>query len=362
MSDHRYALTAIIALCLARGASGQAPDRLQFRADSLASAWREAQLLVAIQDSLRRTTLPAAMERAEAGSLVVLADPSRLPLKEATADAWRMLDDFYGDAARTVATRPVVVRVGGEMPRVPDRAAEILIPKTLSRADLALAIARIASVTRPDPAFAGWLGMTILPGFDPGREPRVVYVELVTAQAAIARRCFDGDRAACIDALELVPRDGAMQRWWTPAERRRVVAEHYASYYARNRPALRALTEACTLAAADSACVAILETADASTWPRPLSPTARALFVRTALEHGGRGAYAQLLADSSPPAVRLAAIAGVPLDSLVSAWRTTIVSARPRTVTVPLGNTLVALGWLALLMACALRSSRWRLG
>src|SRR6185436_15529109 len=214
----RSLLLLIAGQCVVRSASGQGFNALQHRADSLAIVWRDAQLLVTIQDSLRRTTLPAAMERAEAGSLVVLADPSRLPLKEATADAWQLLDGFYGDAARTIHNRPVVLRVVSALPRSSNRGSEITIPKTIARADLALAIARTAPVARPDPAFAGWLGMTVLPGFDPAREPRVVYVELVTAQAAVARRCFDGDEAACVDALELVPRDGAIQRWWSAAE------------------------------------------------------------------------------------------------------------------------------------------------
>src|SRR5688572_11909290 len=107
-------IAAVLASALLGEAAGQDLDVLRHRADSIATLWRDAQLLVTIQDSLRRTTLPAAMERVTAGSLVVLADPSRLPLHEATADAWDLLDRFYGDAAQSLAHRPVVLRVVSE--------------------------------------------------------------------------------------------------------------------------------------------------------------------------------------------------------------------------------------------------------
>jgi len=353
----------VTSLCVVRSASSQNLERLRDRADSLVTLWRDAQLVVTLQDSLRRTSLPSTMERVEAGPLVVFADPSRLPLQEATTAAWEILEAYYGDAAQTVAGHPVVLRVVDELRRSPNEGAGVRIPKKMALKDLALTIARTARVSHGDPALLGWLGMALMPGDDPARERRVVYVELVTAPWSVTRRCFEGDHAACVDALELVPLEGAVQRWWTPAERRRIVATNYASYYLRNRPALRALTTSCVQNGVDSACLRLLEEADPRTWPRPLSPVARAALVRLALERGGRSSYARLLADSTRPVPeRLATVARVPLDSLVDVWRELALSSRPKPVDVPWGNATVALGWLGVLMACALRSSRWRLG
>lgn len=349
------------AWCVVRGASGQDLQRLRHRADSLAEQWRDAQLVVTIEDSLRRTSLPATMERFEAGPLVVLADPSRLPLRQATADAWRLLQEFYGDAAALVAGHPVILRVVDELTRTPNLGKDVRVPKKLPLEDLTRLIARTAAVPRGDRALLDWLGMSLVPGDDPPRERSVVYVELVTASASVARRCHAGALAACADALGLLPLDGAPERWWTAAERRAVVVATYASYYFRNRPALRALTTACVERGADTACVRLLEGVDRGTWPRPLSPAARAVLVRRALERGGRGAYLALIGDSTTAVpARLTRIAGVPLDTLVAEWRDLVARSRPRPVAVPWGNAVVALGWLGILMGCALRSSRWR--
>lgn len=364
MSNHQLIrMIALFAVCMVRGAWGQDVGALRRRADSIAALWRDARLIVTIQDSLRRTTLPATMERAEAGALVVIADPSRLPLRDATADAWRILDDFYGTAARFASDRPVVLRVSKALPLPPNDGVGLRILDDMKRPDLALAIARAATVPRGDRALIDWLGMTPLPGVESAPARRVVYVELVTAPVLVARTCFEGDLAACRDALELNAREGAVRRWWTPAMRRRLVTENYAAWLQRNRPAMRALATACVQGGADSACTRILEDADPRTLPRPLSPSARALLIDIIREQGGRDAYERLVADSATAIPeRLAAIAGVPLDSLVAEWRGAVMAARPRSVTVPWWTAFAAFVWLGVFATCALRSSRWRLG
>lgn len=345
------------------GTSAQDIPRLEHRADSLAELWRDAQLVVTIQDSLRRTSLPITMERYAAGPLVVIADPSRLPMARATTAAWQLLQDYYGDAAALVAGHPVVLRVSTEVSRAPNDGGWLVVPKDLALADLTRAIARGAAVPRGDRALRDWLGMLLLPGDDPPRERSVVYVELVTAPTSVARRCFGGDRAACADALGLVPLEGAPARWWTANERRRIAAATYGTYFYRSRPALRDLATTCLERGADSACLRLLESVDPGTWPRPLSPSARAVLVRLALDHGGSGAYLRLVTDSTTAVpARLADIAGVPIDSLVDEWLQVVTSSRPKPVAVPWGNAVVALIWFGILMGSALRSSRWRLG
>jgi hypothetical protein len=301
------------------------------------------------------------MERVQAGALTVLADPSKLPMREATQDAWRMLDAFYGDAAWLIR-EPVILRVVSAFPQTND--AVVRIPADMERDELALAIARVARVPLGDNVFTDWLGMPLAPGVDAAALRRVVYVELVTAPITVVRRCFEGDLPACRDALELEleSREGAVRRWWSPAERRRIVTEIFAPVLQRDRPALRAGLAACAQGA-DSACVRILEAADPLSLPRPLSPSARATLLDLVLVRGGRSAYARLVSDSMTALPeRLPRIADTPLDSLVRHWRDGVIAARPRNVSVPLTTAAASLIWFGLAATLALRSSRWRLG
>jgi hypothetical protein len=86
------------------------------------------------------------------------------------------------------------------------------------------------------------------------------------------------------------------------------------------------------------------------------------LLVREALQIGGREAYRRLVADPAAPiGARLAATAGLPLDSLVVRWRSRALAARPPRITLTWWTSAAALGWTLILGLCALRSSRWRL-
>jgi hypothetical protein len=57
---------------------------------------------------------------------------------------------------------------------------------------------------------------------------------------------------------------------------------------------------------------------------------------------------------------RLSSAAGVPLDSLLSVWRSSVILARPTPVELPGYGPFVGLGWVLVLGMLALRSSRWR--
>src|SRR5438132_518515 len=114
-------------------------------------------------------------------------------------------------------------------------------------------------------------------------------------------------------------------------------------------------------AGSDSACTELLRSLPAGVLPRPLTYDARAALVHVALRLGGREAYHRLVATPGTPiADRLAAAAGVSVDSVVALWRSEILTARPAPVTVPPWGPWAALGWTAVFAVCALRSSRWR--
>jgi hypothetical protein len=89
---------------------------------------------------------------------------------------------------------------------------------------------------------------------------------------------------------------------------------------------------------------------------------ARITLTQLAVERGGRGAYARLLADSAASmADRLGAASGIPPDSLIAAWRRAIVVSRPSRVALSWVTVLVVFGWIGGFATCALSSTRWRL-
>src|SRR5712691_6878436 len=109
MSD-RVLGTALLALVLLpRLYDAQAIGELRRRADSVADLWREASTFADLQDSLERIRGASGRDTIRAGSLVIVANGSPLPLQDAAERAWRALDSLYGSAARGVAEHPLVV-------------------------------------------------------------------------------------------------------------------------------------------------------------------------------------------------------------------------------------------------------------
>jgi hypothetical protein len=346
--------------CAARSTAAQDLERLQRRADSLAQEWRLARSFSLLQDSLVRVTLPSTMERFDAGALTVVADPSRLPVAAATAAAWRMLDSLYGNAARAVARAPVVVRLADTLGRSRNRDAGLRVTRDIGLADLTRTIARNSAVPRGDKRLLDWLGSALLPGDDAVLAQQNVYVELVTSPLRLVRRCFDGDVDACRDGLALDGLGGAIERWWTAPERRWIVTTRFAEYFV-NRPATRALGLECMDRGVDSACVRLLASLEPTTLPRPLSAGACLSLLRAALEHGGRDAYARLLADSlSAVPDRLARASGMSAAALLARWRGTVLGARPNRTALPWWSVLIVATWVGVFGSCALGSSRWR--
>jgi hypothetical protein len=351
------------AWCVVRGASAQDLDSLRRRADSLGDAWREAQMLATLQDSLRRTAPPPNMERFEDGALTVLADPSHLPLKQAVRDAWQQLDAFYGDAAAALAGRPIVVRVlTPQQTRRPGHGERfVLATDDLTAAQLTTLLVRNAPFAPADRALHAWLSAAFVPPADSVRERATVYVDMVTAPASISQWCFGGDIAACRTALGLSPAPRPVLDWWTAGDRRRLVPVLLEDYYLRS-PEHRPVATACLEGGVDSACVQLLESIPRAALPPALGAMARLTLVQLALARGGRGAYARLLADSSATiAERLAAASGMTPDSLVAAWQRAVVASRPNRVAMRWLTGVVVIGWIGVLTTCALRSTRWRL-
>jgi hypothetical protein len=182
------------------------------------------------------------------------------------------------------------------------------------------------------------------------------YIELVTADARVSERCFVGDLLRCRQALLITPVADTLSELYDAAGWRRLVQQREGSLRSgRTVPDF----DRCVNDSDFQECLALLRHSGVPV--APLGGAARHSLVRTALAAGGRGAYARLTSSSGKPiAERLALTAGVPVDSLVSMWRSAVLAARPvRTGVLP-GEAWLAVFWATVLGLVSFGSTRWR--
>ena len=334
---------------------------LEHRADSLAAEWRRAEVLARVADSIERERATGGRDTIAVGALRIIANRSPLPVREAATRAWAVVDSMYGTAAQHLADRPYFILAVD-----PDTAARrpvlrvgFEVPWNVSAEDLTNLLLANIPLAPPDRVLETWLGAPLRPRLERTRDFSRLYVRLVTAPSQSARRCFLGDIPSCRSVLDLDDADSPYLQWYaSPAERRAVLLRSFADYF--NRPATAATWRQCT-GGKDADCVQLLRMLPHGAIPPPLGTDAHRLLAHVALRIGGRDAYGRLLADSSVAlSERLAAAAGVGLDTLLVQWRAEVLAARAAAVTVPPWGVPVALGWILLLVGCGLRSSRWR--
>ena len=351
----------VLGLSCARGLNGQDLPRLQARADSLAREWRHATAVADAIDSLERARVFVGHDTIRVGALAIVTNASPLPLREAAARAWPLIDSVYGDDARQLKEHPYVL-----VPVDPDTSVErppwhngTEIPWDQDITSLTLLLLSTVPIAPADTALQGWLGGPVRPLIHADLERADVYVRLVTAPSEASRRCLIGDIGACRDALDLFVRGDRVARWYPSARERRSLLKTFTPYYfdrGAQQPMLRACAEG-----SDSACTELLRSLPPGALPRPLTYDARAALVADALRLGGRAAYHRLMASPGLPiADRLAAAGGIAIDPLLARWRAEVLAARPVPVSLPPRGIWIALGWTILFAVCGLRSSRWR--
>lgn len=335
---------------------------LHRQADSLLSAWRDAQRLAAVADSLEQVRATAGSDTIAVGGLRIIANPSPLPLREAAERAWPVIDSLYGSAAEDLPRYPYIFRAVDPDSSVRRTVLHVGVEIPWDLDVRATTTVLLTTVTAPhfDPALADWLGTALRPTLHPESERAAVFVQLVTAPSEAVRSCFLGDLARCKDVLQVGDSTGFLARWYvTPAEREALVTESFADYFARGAtvPSLQRCRQH-----RDDACTALLQSLPPGSLPRPLAHAGRLLLVREALRAGGRDAYRRLVANPRAPITdRLSSAAGIDIDSLVVRWRNAALAARPKPLTLPWWAGFAALGWTVFFGFCALRSSRWRL-
>lgn len=355
----------LVILCL-WGSPLRAQDsvltRLQIRADSLLRAWRQAEGIAALADSLERERATAGRDTIAVGALRIIANPSPLPLRDAAAAAWPAIDSLYGNAAADLAQRPYVIHAVDpeSRERRPVLRVGVEVPWDLDLRMTTTLLLTSVPVAAPDRALVEWLGGPIRPSLRPHEDRVAVYVQLVTAPSQTVRNCFLGSIARCVDALQLVDTSALLERWYpTPEERQELVVRSFADFF--NHGASTQAFRSC-VTGDDAACTGLLRSLPPATLPKPIAHAARATLVREALRLGGRDAYRRLLQDPDAPiGERLAAAAAAPLDSLVARWRAAVLATRPPAVALSWWAVAAAVGWLAVFATCGLQSSRWRL-
>lgn len=182
------------------------------------------------------------------------------------------------------------------------------------------------------------------------------YVELITSPSQSVRACLRGDLDACGSALALNEVESPELEWYNADERRVVVGRRLPGR-SPNRGQIR---YECVIERSDAACLDFLTT-EVDEVPSPLSLGARRSLVAIALESGGGGAYTRLVnAVALGREASLVNASGLPRDSLLSVWRTAVLSAAPQATTLTHSGTAAAVFWIVFFAAAATRSSRWR--
>lgn len=200
-----------------------------------------------------------------------------------------------------------------------------------------------------DSLLTPWVGVSV-PLVEPPRLRERVYVHLVTSPYRLARSCQIGDVQACARAFG-IEQPVNFQAWFQPAERRRLAAS----------AGWGPLQRSCKAGGYIPACDSVLQAAPAAALLPLGDADSRASLLLAMLDLGGSDALARVdAARGAPLPDRLAAGAGVPLDSVLRRWHASILASRPQPVTVRYRDAATAMFWFVVLMALALGSTRWR--
>lgn len=186
------------------------------------------------------------------------------------------------------------------------------------------------------------------------REPEfleMAYRELVTAPSRPARACVDGEVDACWTAMGARGLPESWETWYDPAERRAFVLRS-----GRRGSAYRSCERG-----DQEACDRLLESEIAPVVP--LEGVARSGIVGYALDLGGEGSYARLVAAGDVALdVAVSRAAGLGEDEVMRRWRALVLESRSAVGGGGSRSQWSALLWMVILGTLAMGSTRWRLG
>lgn len=367
MCDRLRRAAMIASLLLGATGTGQAQTVAEFRQrlDALSRLSRRISDTLAVMRRSPVRALP--VDTIRIGALVVVAAHSVSDHARPGVDsAWSMLSRLYGARAGAVERTPITLQYAdqkeGELPADEFREPPVWIPRHASVNEVAariLAGASPAIYRSVDPQLQEWVphpyAFTIR-GSTSIRDsiPSGLFAELATSPWRSTRECFDGRLDACRRALGISGKDPVLD-WFDAADRR-----HYAENHLKSLPASQSRYATCR-SGDDAACIALMRLAPRPRPEPPLGVTTRLLLLALALDAGGRSAFDRLLDRPTDPLdARLAAAAGMPVDSLIGRWRARVIAAHPKTVAADERAAWGAVAWGVLFALMALRSTRWR--
>lgn len=282
------------------------------------------------------------------GGLRIATSAALRPFVEAAAaEAWDSLVAIFGTSVTAASALPVL-QFGGP---------ESVLPRSIDRRELARGLMgpiHQAIWRRQDARIRTWLQG----GFPTGL---VTEEDLVTIGGQLARiparsnqACLEGDASACAVSLGLRLGDDTLSAWYArdtwPGLAMRV------TWPLSGRAAW--LRDRCADARDLDACRTVLTP---TILIQPVGGYGRQLLVALAVEAGGAGAFGRLTADSGATIEhRLAAAAGVPVDTLLSRWVQAVSSALPGSPAPGGVDLLLTLAWSTAVLLMAIRGSRWR--
>ena len=210
--------------------------------------------------------------------------------------------------------------------------------------------------TASKPVFDSWLFGGLPVDTTTNAEWRALRLELVSSPAAAAHQCYAGDLRACKVTLGLMEEADPTTAWYDSLARRNLIAT------AGKLTRIDRAAELACLSGRDAECIALLRTSpQLAQWSAPPgSGRARLALTQQAFALGAPAALVRLAASADTPSAALGAIAGAPIDSVVAQWQR---HAHDGGIESEIATPIVAmsaLGWIVVMGALSLRSSRWR--
>ena len=334
--------------------------------------WRQALRDHQRQDSAAVSRLPS--DTIRVGPLAVLVDDALAPRVEVALERFvPAVQKFYGSVADSaLAGRTFLVRlrasVAGSKDTVIDMAEVVpggvdifdRVPKNTEALRIQQGIERrIGRIMRDrlDTAMIEWVGAMPTADAEDDRTMERLYVDLLTTPSQSVGRCFAGDLLRCRDALGLTPIADPLTAWYSPAERRLLVIGKKSAF---KSAAQRQAHDRCVDEHAYAVCDRLLRNLHDYKLQQPLSYEARHRLLRLAVESGGSDGFRRLASGQHrTPEERLSAAAGLPIDTLVARWRTSIMMARPKGQQLSPKTTWASVAWGTLFGILAMGVRRW---
>lgn len=179
-------------------------------------------------------------------------------------------------------------------------------------------------------------------------------IDLVSAGAAVARRCWEQDLGACKIAYGLVEASDPARVWYTARERQALVHRYSWSFRSYNSE----LAVSCMRGTDDDACARIIN--ESGIVAQPIGHSHRVTLAQFAVRVGGAGALDRLKQTPGSAVRRLEAAAAMPIDSLLTLHHRQLRAARMPSDDISMPIVGMSLVWILVLGVLATRSSRWR--